>query len=220
MEIGAADKIPAEGRSKPVEYAELSRLRSDSGASTRGEVKVTGVETARSESEEASIDEENRATIASMSAAEIAEAQAEIMSRLKPEVLELLRTRRLKKGLKESKEDEKPVDAESVALTPGVNRESFPDRKETVKSSLAPEILENYEIRAGSLDTEEKIKQEPASQQGIVPQFEQASGWPKSWTERVEAVRLHRFDMEGHLVAMDEAPAQEISGKSLSYTSC
>ena len=207
--IGAADEV-TEDRRKPVEYAELSRLRSDSGASSRGEVKVTGVETARSGSEEASIDEENRAAIASMSAAEVAEAQAEIMSRLKPEVLEMLRTRRLKKGLKEHKEDEKLADAEPAT---GMKHESFPDRKDTVKSSHAPDILENRETPKDFLETEEKEKQTPAVQQGIAPQTEQ--GWPKSWTERVEAVRLHRFDMEGHLVAIDEAPIQETSGKSL-----
>jgi len=217
IEIDAADEA-TEGRTKLVEYAELSRLRSDSGASSRGEVKVTGVETARSESEEASIDEENRATIASMSAAEVAEAQAEIMNRLKPEVLEMLRTRRLKKGLKEHKEDEKRADAESVAITAGLKDGSFPDRKETMKSSLAPAILENSKILDNSLGTEGKKNQEPASQEGIVPQFEQASGWPKFWTERVEAVRLYRFDMEGRLVAIDEAPVQETSGKSFSRT--
>lgn len=212
-EIGicAADEV-TETRSKPVEYAELSRLRSHSGASSRGDVKVTGVETARSESEEASIDEENRATIASMSAAEVAEAQAEIMSRLKPEVLEMLRTRRLKQGVREHKEDEKR--AESVTITAEVKHESFPDRKEAVTSSLAPEILENFKMTADSVETEEGKQQAPASQQGVLPQFEQASGWPKSWTERVEAIRHHRFDMEGHLVAIDEAPVQETSGKS------
>ncbi|KAG0577827.1 hypothetical protein KC19_5G184600 [Ceratodon purpureus] len=209
--IKNADEV-TEGRSKPVDYAELSRLKSDSGASSRGEVKVTGVETARSESEEASIDEENRATIASMSTAEVAEAQAEIMSRLKPEVLEMLRRRRLKKGSKEHKEDEERADVEPAATTTGVKHESFPERKEAVKSLHASDILENHGTRIGSVDNEGKEKQTPTIQQGIAPQIDQALGWPKSWTERVEAVRLHRFDMEGHLVAIDEAPIQETSG--------
>jgi hypothetical protein len=98
-----------------------------------------------------------------------------------------LRTRRLKKGLKEHKEDEKLADAEPAT---GMKHESFPDRKESVKSSHAPDILEDRETRKDSLETEEKEKQTPAVQQGIASQTEQ--GWPKSWTERVEAVRLHR----------------------------
>jgi hypothetical protein len=193
-------------RSKPVEYGELSRLRSDSGASSRGEEKVTGVERTSAESEEASIDEENRATIASMSSAELAEAQAELLSKLKPEVIEMLRKRRLK--------EHKKVDADAAAITPEIKHEPFADGKEVVKSSPAPEPLKNPRVPAHSPDIEEELKQEPASEQGIVPQFEQGSGWPKSWTERVEAVRLHRFDMEGRLMAMDEAPIQETSDTS------
>lgn len=173
------------------------------------------METARSRSEEASIDEENRSTIASMSTAEVAEAQAEIMSRLKPEVLEMLRMRRLKKGLKEQKVDEKRVDVEPTTTTAGVLLESFPERKEPVKGS--PDIPQNRTTLGDSLEPDEKEQQTPAIQQSVALQTEQASGWPKSWTERVEAVRLHRFDMEGHLVAIDEAPIQETSGKSLSH---
>lgn len=201
-------------RTKPVEYAELSRLRSDSGASSRGVVQVTGVEMARSESEEASIDEENRAAIASMSAAEVAEAQYEIMNRLRPEVVEMLRTRRLKKGSKDHKECEKRADAESVPKNAGVRDGSLP-----VKSSHAPQTLRNPQTAANSLDSEE-IKKEPANEQPVVPKFDQASGWPKSWTERVEAVRLHRFDMEGHLVAIDDVPVQETSDISPDLQQC
>lgn len=204
-ELDAADEA-AESRSKPVEYGELSRLRSDSGASSRGEEKVTGVERTRAESEEVSIDEENRATIASMSTAELAEAQAELLSKLKPEVIEMLRKRRLK--------EQKKVDADAAAATLEIKQEPFANGKDVVKSSPAPEPLKNSRVPAHFPDIEEELKQEPGSEQIIVPQFEQGSGWPKSWTERVEAVRLHRFDMDGHLMAMDEAPIQETSGKS------
>lgn len=59
--------------SKFVEYVELFRLRSYSGASSRGDVKVIGVEMVRFELEEVLIDEENCVIIVFMFVVEVVE---------------------------------------------------------------------------------------------------------------------------------------------------
>lgn len=208
--LGAAGEAPAD-RSKPLEYAELSRLRRNSGASGRDQINDTGIET-RSKSEEELIDEENRATIASMSASEVAVAQVELMNRLKPDVIEMLRKRSQKKNSKEGKGAEKEVDARPVAMNVVVESDSSPERKEAGKGSNTHEISESGEAPVGALKNQEE-NHAPAPQLDSVPLTVPALGWSKSWIERVEAVRLYRFDMQGHLVAIDEASIQNTSGK-------
>lgn len=209
-----AGEAPAD-RSKPLEYAELSRLRSNSGASGRDQINDTGIET-RSKSEEELIDEENRATIASMSASEVAVAQVELMNRLKPDVIEMLRKRSQKKNSKEGKGAEKEVDARPVAMNVVVESDSSPERKEAGKGSNTHEISESGEAPVGALKNQEE-NHAPAPQLDSVPLTVPALGWSKSWIERVEAVRLYRFDMQGHLVAIDEASIQNTSDAPLDF---
>lgn len=145
------------------------------------------------------IDDENRAAIAATSIAEVARAQTELMERFKPAVLDMLRNRGLKKVKNWHAEDKRN---DELLLTTG-----------TVGSSEALKTVESFET-----GSEEKKTISVLSQQlSAVGHNNMGSSVVKSWTERVEAVRLHKFDLEGNVLGIDESGAPMILRNSLNF---
>ncbi len=148
------------------------------------------------------IDAENRAVIAAMSTAEVARPQTELMERFKPEVLDMLRKRGLKKVKNRHAEDKR--NDELLLLTTG-----------NVGSSEALQTVESFET-----GSEEKKTLSALSQQlSAVGHNNMGNSVVrvKSWTERVEAVRLHKFDLEGNVLGIDEAGAPMRLSNSLNF---
>lgn len=133
------------------------------------------------------IDAENRAAIAAMSAAEVVEAQTELMQRLKPEVLEMLRRRGLKKLSNSHAEHSR---SDQFSLTG--KKLGHSDDAQPVES-----------VKTGSNETSVLSQELPVVEQNV---GSIVAG--KYWTERVEAVRLHKFDLEGNLLGIDHAGTQ------------
>jgi hypothetical protein len=211
-----ADVRSSEVSDNSESYAQMSRLRSDSGASSRGKVTTTGVELARPGLERETIDAENRAAIASMSAAEVAEAQSELMSRLKPGVLDMLRKRGLKKDGHEPKQEERQKSPPVAVLGELSDDNSQNLEAETMMLERVEASDDNGTLQE-SLMQEETRKETPIlNEEALVPTGE-GSGWSKAWTERVESVRLFRFDLEGNLVGIDIAPVTNTTGKFPTY---
>ena len=211
-----ADERSSEVSDNSKSYAQMSRLRSDSGASSRGKVTTTGVELARSGSERETIDAENRAAIASMSAAEVAEAQSELMSRLKPGVLDMLRKRGLKKDGHEPKQEENQKSPPVAVLGELSDDTSQNLEAETMMLERVEASDDNGTLQESSMQEETRKETPILNEEALVPTGE-GSGWSKAWTERVESVRLFRFDLEGNLVGIDIAPVTNTAGKFPTY---
>lgn len=242
----------------------MSRPRSNLGANNSGQDSSTGLESTRSSpgSELETIDTQNRAAVAAMSATEIAEAQAELMGRLRPEVLDMLKRRGLKKGQKGHKEDKSedlhptgsthvlPHQKHKIAGEPEKETSAYNYDLEKVRLSREEEQgtpsfhvkrgeleketgVESAVVQGETLNTKQEIeissvefnrdvvrKETVTPQEEVLVHIEGGAADVKSWTERVEAVRLYRFDLEGNLVGIDEPPIPSIPGTSLFTKSC
>lgn len=147
------------------------------------------------------IDDENRAAIAATSIAEVDRAQTELMERFKPAVLDMLRKRGLKKVKNWHTEDKRN---DELLLTTG-----------NVGSSEALKTVESFETGSEEKKTLSALSQQLSA--GGNNNMGSSVVGVKSWTERVEAVRLHKFDLEGNVLGIDEAGAPMMLSNSLNF---
>jgi hypothetical protein len=216
----------------PLDYyagAAAAQARNNVAASPSEIGQSQAVLSGRKSDDAEAIDAENRAAIAAMSAVEVVEAQTELMQRLKPEVLEMLRRRGLKKlsnsHTEHSRSDQFSLtgkklghsdDAQPVESVKTGSNETSAQPIESVKTgsnATSAQPVEsvktgNYETSAQPIESVKTGSNETSVLSQDPPVVEQNVGSivaGKYWTERVEAVRLHKFDLEGNLLGIDHA---------------
>jgi hypothetical protein len=219
----------------PLDYyagAAAAQARNNVAASPSEIGQSQAVLSGRKSDDAEAIDAENRAAIAAMSAVEVVEAQTELMQRLKPEVLEMLRRRGLKKlsnsHTEHSRSDQFSLtgkklghsdDAQPVESVKTGSNETSAQPIESVKTgsnATSAQPVEsvktgNYETSAQPIESVKTGSNETSVLSQDPPVVEQNVGSivaGKYWTERVEAVRLHKFDLEGNLLGIDHAGTQ------------
>ncbi|KAH6824342.1 hypothetical protein C2S53_005742 [Perilla frutescens var. hirtella] len=164
------------GLSKEVD---LKRQKSDTASGFPAHTFVGGEEN----SIQSEIDAENRALLANMSVDEIAEAQTEIMSKLNPELINMLKKRSQAKGKRQKS-----------SLTDVRGSASDGMRHEEVLSKSSENTISCEPMEIVPEDTQ-KNKDDKTSP-NVSP--DKGSIWD-AWSKRVERARDVRFSLDGNI---------------------
>ncbi|KAL2635171.1 hypothetical protein R1flu_006650 [Riccia fluitans] len=192
--------------------------------------KAAGISSLGMDAEE--IDKETRKAVFSMSAQEVAEAQAELSERFRPELLEMLRRRGLEK--------EKQRFAERIPDRVAQEADTSTAEEDTKKSR--PPSGNSAEDEARTVSGNERTDKNLIANSSIVRRSQSVadgeappSGEPSGstvetkvtssdfWTERVEAIRSLRFDLDGTVLSFgppigksEAVPTSPAEGTSVS----
>lgn len=139
----------------------------------------------------------NESTLEGMTIEQIAEAQQELVERFRPDILDMLRRRGKKKAEKQiSSESNLDTCSENpVSSMPKVGKKSFEEPKQREDA---------YAAGSTAQGPPPSIAQEKFT--------DQFSWGGRSWTERVEAVRLFCFGLDGNVVGIGSASALPSTG--------
>ncbi|KAJ7537179.1 hypothetical protein O6H91_12G101700 [Diphasiastrum complanatum] len=213
IELGDEKPTPAEGvvESVPKQARVYSSNQHDTSAK-----KLTRETPSKLEGVEDVINAENLGRLQDMSETEIAEAQAELLRRLRPEVVDMLKRRGAAKDKKMQEEDQqeklKPIVDKDVVSEINPSSFSFP-LEEADKMITSVDSQHGHSPRfdpLGKDHMEDTVFQKSLIQAPV----EINNNIGKSWTQRVEDVRLKKFDFNGNIISSNHSSGFEFGSSA------